>query len=34
MSIGRRIRMGALRLYLAAAMNLVLVKIVQVAPGH
>ena len=34
MSLGRRIGMGALRLYLAAAMILVIVKIVQVALGH
>jgi hypothetical protein len=34
MSLGRRIGMGALRLYLAAAMILVVVKIVQVALGH
>jgi NRAMP (natural resistance-associated macrophage protein)-like metal ion transporter len=34
MSMGRRIGMGALRLYLAAAMILVIVKIVQVALGH
>ena len=34
MSMGRRIGMGALRLYLAAAMILVVVKIVQVALGH
>jgi hypothetical protein len=34
MSMGRRIGMGALRLYLAAAVILVVVKIVQVALGH
>ncbi|HTT54880.1 MAG TPA: NRAMP family divalent metal transporter [Streptosporangiaceae bacterium] len=34
MSLGRRIGMGALRLYLIAAMILVVVKIVQVALGH
>jgi Mn2+/Fe2+ NRAMP family transporter len=34
MSTGRRIGMGALRLYLAAAMVLVIVKIVEVALGH
>jgi len=34
MSLGRRIGMGALRLYLAAAMILVIIKIVQVALGH
>ena len=34
MSLGRRIGMGALRLYLAAAMILVIVKIVQVALGR
>jgi len=34
MSAGRRIGMGALRLYLAVAMILVIVKIVQVALGH
>ena len=33
-SLGRRTGMGALRLYLAAAMILVVVKIVQVALGH
>jgi len=32
--VGRRIGMGALRLYLIAAMILVIVKIVQVALGH
>jgi len=34
LSMGRRIGIGALRLYLAAAMILVVVKIVQVALGH
>jgi len=34
MSPGRKIGMGALRLYLAAAMILVIVKIVQLALGH
>jgi hypothetical protein len=34
MSPGRRIGMGALRLYLLAAMILVIIKIVQVALGH
>jgi len=33
-SLGRRIGPGALRLYLAAAMILVILKIVQVALGH
>jgi hypothetical protein len=34
MSVGRRIGMAALRLYLAVAAILVIVKIVQVALGH
>jgi NRAMP (natural resistance-associated macrophage protein)-like metal ion transporter len=34
MSAGRKIGMGALRLYLAVAMILVIVKIVQLAVGH
>jgi hypothetical protein len=34
MSTGRKLGMGALRLYLAAAMVLVIVKIVEVALGH
>ena len=34
MSTGRRIGMGALRLYLAVAMILVIVRIVQLALGH
>jgi hypothetical protein len=34
MSAGRRIGMGALRLYLAVAMVLVIVKIAQLALGH
>jgi hypothetical protein len=34
MPAGRRIGMGAMRRYLAAAMVLVIVKIVQVALGH
>jgi hypothetical protein len=34
MSLGRRVGMGALRLYLAAAMILVMVKIVQIALGR
>jgi hypothetical protein len=34
MSLGRRVGIGALRLYLAAAMTLVVVKIIQVALGH
>jgi hypothetical protein len=33
-STGRRIGMGALRLYLTVAMILVVVKIVQLALGH
>ena len=34
MSAGRRIGMGALRLYLVVAMILVIVKIAQLAFGH
>jgi hypothetical protein len=34
MSAGRKIGMSALRLYLAVAMILVIVKIVQLAVGH
>ena len=34
MSIGRKIGMGALRLYLAVAMVLVIVKIAELALGH
>jgi Mn2+/Fe2+ NRAMP family transporter len=34
MSTGRRIGMGALRLYLAVAMVLVIIKLVQLAVGH
>ena len=34
MSTGRKIGMGALRLYLAVAMFLVIIKIAQVALGH
>jgi protein-S-isoprenylcysteine O-methyltransferase Ste14 len=34
MSAGRKIGMGALRLYLGAAMILVIVKIAQLATGH
>jgi hypothetical protein len=34
MSAGRRIGMGALRLYLAVAMILVIIKIVELALGH
>jgi hypothetical protein len=34
MSTGRRIGMGALRLYLSVATILVIVKIVQLAIGH
>jgi hypothetical protein len=34
MSTGRRIGMGALRLYLAVAMILVIIRIVQLALGH
>ena len=34
MSAGRKIGMGALRLYLAVAMVLVIIKIAQLAIGH
>jgi len=34
MSVGRKVGMGALRLYLGVAMILVIVKIVQLALGH
>ena len=34
MSTGRRIGMGALRLYLVVAMILVVMKLVQLALGH
>jgi hypothetical protein len=34
MSAGRKIGMSALRLYLAVAMILVIVKIIQLALGH
>ena len=34
MSMGRKIGMGALRLYLAVAMILVIVKIAELALGH
>jgi hypothetical protein len=33
-SLGRRIGMGALRLYLLVAMIMVIIKIVEVALGH
>ena len=34
MSAGRKVGMGALRLYLGVAMILVIIKIVQLALGH